>query len=247
MKLGLLLNPIRKYLQSKDIWLRRAQSSEGINALVDTLKLAGAPADSVIFDVGANCGQTVLRLRQNFPTQPIFAFEPIQRTFEELGRNTRHLPFVTAINAAVGDAPRKLRIYSQGTSELASLRDTAPTSGSMVNEVEVITLDEFARVNGIRHIYLLKTDTEGFDAGVLRGARGLLSARRVDFVLCEVGFDPQDGSHSHLGQIMDLMSQFDFTLASVYDVAGFWHLRRFGYTYANVLFARRDICKSAAE
>jgi FkbM family methyltransferase len=246
MKLGFLLNPLRKFLQTHDIWLRRAQSSEGINALVDVLKLSGPSADSVILDVGANCGQTVLRLRQTFPTLPIFAFEPIQRTFEELTRTVRHLPLVTTVNAAVGAAPRKLRIYSQGTSELSSLRDTAPTSGAAVNEVEVITLDEFARLQGIKHIYLLKTDTEGFDAGVLRGARGLLTAGRVDFVLCEVGFDPKDGSHSHLGEIIDLMAQFDFTLASVYDVAGFWHLRRFGYTYANVLFVRRDICRRAA-
>ena len=53
------------------------------------------------------------------------------------------------------------------------------------HEVEIVSLDEFARSRGIEHIDLLKIDTEGAELDVLRGARELIEAGRVGAVQFE--------------------------------------------------------------
>jgi FkbM family methyltransferase len=51
--------------------------------------------------------------------------------------------------------------------------------------VRMVTLDGYCRENGIRHIDLLKIDTEGFEPYVLQGAAEMLTAGRVSLILLE--------------------------------------------------------------
>jgi hypothetical protein len=108
------------------------------------------------------------------------------------------------------------------------------------NTVYVITLDDHARERGIESVYLLKTDTEGFDLGVLQGARRLFGEGRVAAVLCEVGFARSDTSHTYLPDVLELLEGHGFAMTAIYEIAGLWHLRRWGYTFANALFLRKD-------
>lgn len=43
----------------------------------------------VIFDVGANIGQTASKFAQSFPKAKIFSFEPVTATFKQLRENTK--------------------------------------------------------------------------------------------------------------------------------------------------------------
>jgi len=150
---------------------------------------------------------------------------------------------VVLINAAVGAARDTVTLYSSGASQLASLRDTVPGSEKVANTVDVITLDDHdhAQAHGIESVFLLKSDTEGFDLAVLQGADRLLRERRVASVLCEVGFSRADESHTYFPNVLALMEDCGFVLASVYDLPGFWHLKEWGCTFGNALFLRRDL------
>lgn len=66
----------------------------------------------------------------------------------------------------------------------------------LVEEVAVGTVDTFAREFGVEEISLLKTDTEGFDAEVLRGAKSMISSGRIFLILIEVGFSKYDAGHT---------------------------------------------------
>lgn len=61
------------------------------------------------------------------------------------------------------------------------------------------TLDSLAARTGLGHVRLLKIDTEGHETQVLRGAQGLLQARRIDFIACELNLPglAHHGSDQH--------------------------------------------------
>jgi len=77
--------------------------------------------------------------------------------------------------------------------ELISNRDLT----QFVTQCE--TLDSLAERRGLDRIRLLKIDTEGHETHVLRGAEGLLSAGRIDFIACELNLPglAQHGGDQH--------------------------------------------------
>jgi FkbM family methyltransferase len=235
-----MLRRFRQGLESRGIYIRRSRQFDGIDPYLDLSKLVVPQAQAVAFDVGSNCGQTVAAIRRVFPQLPVHGFEPVAASYAIAQRNCVRFADVTLVHAAVGARRDRVTFYSEGASQLASLRDTSPAAGRVANTVDVITLDDYAQERGIDTVCLLKTDTEGFDLGVLQGASRLLREGRVATVLCEVGFARADHSHSHFAEIMALMEQQGFALACFYDQPGFWHLRDWGFTFANALFVRRD-------
>ena len=59
-------------------------------------------------------------------------------------------------------------------------------SGACSEKIEAITLDEFFRKQGLDQVYHVLIDTEGHDALVLEGARGLLAKRKIALLEFEV-------------------------------------------------------------
>lgn len=55
-------------------------------------------------------------------------------------------------------------------------------------KVRLDTVDAFCAEQGIEHIDLLKTDTEGYETSVLRGANSMFEQGRIDFDLAECDF-----------------------------------------------------------
>jgi FkbM family methyltransferase len=232
---------VRKVAAKFGISVRRQSSSEGLNAFADMSKIALPAMNETILDVGANCGQTIQEIRRNFSTAPIHAFEPILASYETAKRRVGGFRDVTLVHAAVGAQRSCAVIYSNGTSEVASLRDTSPSLNKVANPVTVIPLDEYCAHSDIQSIYLLKTDTEGFDLQVLEGASKLIQQQRINFILCEVGFSKSDETHTFFPEVVRTLAACDYVFAHMYDIEGFWHLKRFGYTYANALFTRKDL------
>jgi hypothetical protein len=54
--------------------------------------------------------------------------------------------------------------------------------------VELNTVDQYSSQAGISQIDVLKSDTQGFEFEVLKGALGMLSQHRVHFMLIELLF-----------------------------------------------------------
>jgi hypothetical protein len=52
-------------------------------------------------------------------------------------------------------------------------------------EVEVSTVDDFMKANGITHLSLLKVDAEGHELAILRGAQHAIAAEAVDVIQFE--------------------------------------------------------------
>lgn len=143
----------------------------------------------VVFDVGANEGQTVRKFRQVFPTCTVYSFEPSPTTFATLQANSRHFADVHVWNCGMGSAPGVLRFFENEQSELSSFLPLGAEGwGAVVDDIEVPvdTVDNFCEQHNIDCIDILKIDTQGFDVEVLKGAGRLLSERKIGLVFTEI-------------------------------------------------------------
>lgn len=180
----------------------------------------------VLFDVGANVGQTTLALAAAFPEARIFAFEPAEASFAALRQATAGLPRVAVAQCAFSAAPGRLRMIMHGTTTRNRITGL-PVSGH-VREVEVRRLDAWCAEHGIAHLDFLKVDTEGHDLEVLKGATGILPA--VDFVQVEVSMNRYNRFHVPFAAVFDFLSDQGFHLfylhGQAFEGRGYPVLRR---------------------
>ena len=219
--------------------VRRASSRTGVSMDVDVAALLGG-RESVryVLDVGANVGQSAARFRQAFPNAALACFEPVPASFEQGRQSTHGDELVEWHQAAVGNEEGTVTIFSAGTSELASRRERNDGTCVEATEVPIIRLDDFCARNAIDQVDLLKTDTEGFDLDVLRGAEALLSAGQVGAVACEVGFCEADQGHSNFSRIANYLEPLGYRLFHFYGMSEKGYFDQFGTIYADALFAR---------
>jgi FkbM family methyltransferase len=210
----------------------------GIYHQVDIGRIRPLSGISVIFDVGGHTGETALFYAGHAPRARIFSFEPVSRNFSALSANTAHVPRIECVNAALGSSTEERLLYHGETSQTHSLvegvnrHDRGPGSSETIRTCR---LDDFAASRGITRIDILKTDTEGYDLEVLRGAEGLLSCGGVDFVYSETGFDSSDSQHTSFFELFEFLTARGFGFLGLYDLAPRpdpWRIE-----YCNALFS----------
>jgi len=197
---------------------------------------------SVVFDVGANIGESALKFRVGFPKAKIYCFEPVKETFEILKRTVNRYDTISCYKIAFGSKDGQETIYLTGQSNTSSLIRPNKAVGSEV--VKLCTVDGFASDNQIKRIDLLKIDTEGFDLEVLKGARNMLSSGQIAFVLAEIGFHPGDARHVLFDDIRSYLLPMGYTVFGIYDQQPEWSGEK-RLRYANVCFSNESafICK----
>lgn len=122
----------------------------------------------IFVDVGANIGVWAVDLKDHF--QSIYCFEPNPIAFALLKENTKDIPHVTCIPAAVGEknGSTKLNQGVEGTAH-SSILSEHPNGCPLGEPIEVamIALDTYFAELG--KIDLLKIDTEGYSEKVEKG------------------------------------------------------------------------------
>jgi FkbM family methyltransferase len=214
---------------------RSASLPVGFDLIADISRIRRLDSIAVVFDIGANVGDWTMQYLRHAPAATFFCFEPTGRTFDTLAHRMGSIARVRAIRQAVGAAKGLAPLYHHGKSVQHSLvAPAAAADGIETEEVEVVTVDDFAEINGIDHIDLLKTDTEGFDEQVLAGAGGMLARRQIDFVLAEVNFATGDARHSSFAGVTGYLGDRGYQPIGFYDVH-LWGPRWF-IMYMNVLY-----------
>jgi FkbM family methyltransferase len=187
----------------------------------DMQRLLGQEREPVIFDVGANIGQSIESFLQIRRKAKIHAFEPSQETFGELSEKYRGTSSLFLNNVALGSVA--------GTAEF--VENTEPTMSSFLQpgaatwwgevkqrvEVKVRTVDDYCDENGVDYIDILKLDTQGFDLEVMRGAGRLLAAQRIHLIYVEIIFSKMYRDLPRVDQIFGFLADRGFVLVSFYD------------------------------
>ena len=164
----------------------------------------------IIFDVGANEGQSIDRFRILFPNSTIHSFEPLPRECQAL--KEQYASDNTLINnIGLGSSQQKRKFYTNFHSpsssfvklnlqSLANLRASKAyetpvhqhvakeVHGDVTGEIEVdvSTVDLYIKDHAISRIDILKIDTQGFENEVLKGAEQALLNKTIQIVELEM-------------------------------------------------------------
>ena len=190
----------------------------GRHWMYDACRFSGTRDFRVLFDVGANVGNISREMTRFFPRAEIHAFEPITATFDELKKNCAASHRVHAHRLALADVPGEAVVAIQPSSDLNSLHFQAAHSGAAASEkVEISTVDQFCARNGIDQVDILKVDAQGYDLAVLRGAKGLLRAGAVPFLLGEASFTRGDPTNQEFAPMHEYLTDAGYRACGIYD------------------------------
>lgn len=197
---------------------------------------------TVVFDVGANVGQSARLFLSKLPESHIYCFEPVSAAYRELRHAYEGNPRVECFQLAFGSAKNTGEMVLQGPSYMSYLRDQSqesPQGEAPTEPVSIDTVDAFCAARGIAHVSYLKIDTEGGDLDVLRGAASMLSGQRIDVVQVEAGMNPGNSRHVPFESLKSFLESHGYYLFGLYEQVNEWptgepHLRR-----TNPLFISR--------
>lgn len=189
---------------------------------VSRLSLALSKPIECVFDIGANLGSTSQEILRRFDSCRVFGFEPHPATFEKLKANITNDRFFP-IQLAFSDISGTRTLYEYESATINSLVPNARFAERFdcsARELLVVTntIDEFCLASQIRHIDLLKIDTEGHDYNVLRGAEKMLRAKAVHFIYFEFNdFVSKTGATGgSLNEISTYLAEFGFRFVATY-------------------------------
>lgn len=158
----------------------------------------------IIFDVGANEGQSIVEFIKHFPKSNIHSFEPVVKCREKLeylknkfNKNKIHLNFY-----ALGKIKKKIFFNECYSTNLSSfykinkkskyyikLRNPKNRNLKKFQQYKKIihqeTLKNYIMKNNINKINVLKIDTQGYDSQVIEGI-GKKNFKKIDIIITEV-------------------------------------------------------------
>jgi len=210
----------------------------GADLRVDIPRLLGGQQPAVILDIGANTGQTFRRFRSYFPNSFIYSFEPVNSTYQQLHStfgNDRRGVFV---NKAVGAQCGKTKINVSSGSECSSI--VFATDKIAEEIVEQTTIDQVLEENGIGTIDLLKSDTEGWDLEVMRGASDALTAGLIKLILVETTPTPECVKCTALSEMAGFLFKHGYRPYAFYDFGRYRGSLIEPIDFMNTLFIRRS-------
>jgi FkbM family methyltransferase len=197
----------------------------------------------MIFDIGANEGQTVTRFRKMFPSASIYAFECDEITFSRLSEKTKVDHSITTFNIALGEKDGQATLYRNTHHATNSLltnsskisRYTSTEFCTPVGEttVPVMRLDTFCRNQEIPIIDILKIDTQGFEKNILLGAGERLHPDRIRGLFLEVLFVDLYQNQTWFHDVMEILHTRGYRF---FGLDGIVHDKANGWKWADAMF-----------
>ncbi len=199
------------------------------NCYADIAKMLKDREDLIIFDIGAYDGDTADIFATIFPNAKIYCFEPTPDLFHSLkvkytGNNNIHV-----FNYAVTDNnERETEFYqfSDGATNslLPMTNDANRFTDRLVEQkgrisVRCITLEEFCRANDIKKIDILKSDTQGAELRVIRGAAKLLRDKKISLLLIELTFVNLYENQAIHYEVAQFLDTYGYSLYDYYNFA----------------------------
>lgn len=207
--------------------------------------------DLVCLDIGANIGQWAESLvtacrEAGIELLHLIAFEPSQASREELNRcferirgSYRLEVQASAVGDYVGTANFDMTGGTAGTNSLAvGEADPAATS------VQITTVSQVFTEARIGHALLVKSDVEGFDPLVIKGALPLLREGRIGALQFEYNVR-WIASRSFLKDIFELVAGLPYTIGKLVpdgvELYEKWHQELERFIETNYVLVRNDL------
>ena len=170
----------------------------------------------VFFDIGSNIGFYTLwasKFLNNSNT--IHSFEPDENNYFRLYENLKinNLENLVNINQLAISDKNSLLKFSIGLDGENHI--LTHSNHSFIN-VESVTLDYYCTSKNINCIDYLKVDVEGFELTVIKGAKNLLSLKKIKIIQLEIN-KTISNSNSTIYELINTLKGFGYFLCK-YDV-----------------------------
>lgn len=225
--------------------LRRPPPPVGESALADMKRFVPPVRRPLILDVGANTGQTVKRFRRVFPTSIIHSFEPSQRIFSKLKANVAERKDVTAWNVALGGKDGKETFLENTHSDMSSFLELSDNGWGKIEErpsVDVWTLDKFVADQKIPFVDILKSDTQGYEFEVFKGAEQTIRRNGIGLLYFEFIFSDMYKGLPRFDDMFRHLTERGFSLVSIYELRHQNNLASWG----DALFVNQEYYRKAS-
>ena len=188
-----------------------------------------------LVDIGANKGDwsahalDVLKLKN--VNGRIYAFEPALATFEFLSERFKGEKALEISRIALSDTTGEVEFFVNGA--LSGTNSLSRNENAVVEKVKTQKFEEFFSDHKLEKINFVKSDTEGYDFCVMRGANDVLKKGLVDIWQFEYNFRWVIGSGGTLKDVFDFISDKPYRFGKLYgngiEVYDQWHpeLERF--------------------
>jgi FkbM family methyltransferase len=182
----------------------------------------------VIFDAGANVGDTCAAYRRALPGSRVYAFEPFPPVFSRLADRFSSDPAVQCFPTALAASEGTRELHSHAVHYTNSLLLARPAAGQHWGEdlfsprgavaVECVTIDAMRSRLNLDTIDILKLDLQGAEAEALRGAELSLRERRIRLVYSELLVAEDYEGQSRLEDLFGLLGAAGYRLFGLYDI-----------------------------
>jgi FkbM family methyltransferase len=238
------MNLIKKIV-SKTVgyWVHKLDTLPvGADLFYDIQEKIGYKSLNVLFDVGANVGQTRNWFRYYKPHAKIFCFEPVKSTFGQLVKNSKHDCNCVLENLAFAEksGEKTIRLFEANLAVLNSLNDFLMNNrdGAKEERIKVETLDNYCESNMITKIDLLKIDTEGYDVHVLQGAKKMMEREAISMIYCEAGFHKFNQRNTSFNELSKFLEERNYFFFGLYQVD--YRDWKNGNNYGNALYVHKN-------
>ena len=234
--------------------LKRVLPQSGVDEIITELVRTAEEPHSLVLDVGLAHGKECFAIAEAGHICRGFEADPVHaKAVREKATKHPNASLLQIHSAAAGDAnsvavffadrhnkhgvggtlsPRANGGSGSGSALGKSGSGSLPSGWESV-EVPIVRLD--GQVGAAEKVFLLKSDTQGHELSVLRGASGLFAKRRVQFVLVEMAIALSASGDQYEGEAKQRVQVEEATqIAELLNDAGFiccdlpWHDRAGG-------------------
>ena len=160
------------------------------NGEITVLKKIATMNPTLIIDGGANVGDYSVMANQIMPDCTIYAFEPVEATFQHLLSNIKGLKNVVPIKKGLFKENCELSINLFASNEHSSIYDIEglPQSSNQKQTIALVRGDDFMRNQNIASVDFLKLDVEGAEYDALLGFETAIKNGAIKAVQFEYGY-----------------------------------------------------------
>ena len=168
----------------------------------DIYKLKVKKDKPMILDVGAYRGESAIRFQKIFPNLEIHCFEPVKGPYLEMKKKFNESKNIITNNFALGSNKRSQTFFENQKKDTSSFFRVNKNSewykikssfydyefSKEVPNIQIDTLDNYIEDKKINFIDILKIDTQGFEAQVLKGSKNTINSNKIKFIETEIVF-----------------------------------------------------------
>ena len=190
--------------------------------------------EKVIFDVGANIGQTAIKLSNKLPNASIYSYEPFPSSFSKLKENCSSNENIQCKQIGLSSVTGYISDIDDKNCSQTNRFSKDEINTSVISdkqEIVISTIDKEMELLNLPNLWLLKIDVEGMDLEVLKGASRSLGNKCISWIYIEAGLTSIQRHHVPLHNIFVFLRQYDYVFSGCFELCFPRH-----YSYCNALF-----------